>query len=118
MVVVGGQSTEGGVHGEARSMASSRVHGEVLCTDMADTGARRGYCTDTRATGEHVGDEGLVHGKEDGNGRPKRLRSRARGVGESQEVAAARSCGRDVRVLLIVGALDSLILFSYSRHRE
>ena len=118
MVVVGGQSTEGAVHGEARSMARSRVHGEVLCTDMADTGARRGYCTDTHGTKEHVGAEGLVHGKEDGNGRPKRLRSRARGVGESQEVAAARSCGRDVRVLLIVGALDSLILFSYSRHRE
>ena len=46
------------------------------------------------------------------------LRSRACGVGESQEVAAARSCGRDVGVLRIVGALDSLILCSYSRHRE
>ena len=77
-------------------MARSRVvHGEVLCTDMADTGARRGYCTDTRATGEHVGDEGLVHGKEDGNGRPKRLRSRASPLSISRPYMPPRSsiCG-------------------------
>ena len=68
MVVVGGQSMEGRVHGGARSVARSRVHGEVLCTDMADTGARRGNCTDTRGTKEHVGGEGLVQRKEDGHG--------------------------------------------------
>ena len=102
----------------AQVMAEVRELDRGQSTDSkgVDSGQARARTGPEHGQGQST--EGLGHGKEDRNGRPKRLRSRACGVGESQEVAAARSCGRDVGVLRIVGALDSLILCSYSRHRE